>query len=67
MCENVPDVKNGLWNASGIISGSEAQLTCEDGYLAVGDNVSYCNTNGSWTKINGSCEKCRFSLSLNSI
>lgn len=60
VCGNVPDVQNGIWKATGYNIGSQAQLVCENGYLAIGDNVSYCNSNWRWTNNYGRCEKCKF-------
>jgi len=45
-----------LWNSSSTL-GSVALYVCEAGYRTVGEgNVSLCNSNAKWSKVNMRCE-----------
>ena len=55
---------NGDVITNGTTLGSTASYMCGEGYLLVGNSVRMCQTNGTWTNSEPSCEGKQLSTLL---
>lgn len=54
-CGTLDDPANGQVLLSGTTVGATATYTCFVGYVASGDVVRHCQSNGQWTGVSAKC------------